>query len=61
MYKDTKEDTVWSMDKFNDYLNKTISAEKGIEENWVYNILTVSSPKHIIYITVLSQPWEKVI
>lgn len=29
------------MDKFNDYINEHVMPEKGIEENWVYNTLTV--------------------
>ena len=37
-----KEDTVWTMDKFNDYVNDTFASSKNLESNWVYNTLTVS-------------------
>jgi len=36
-YKDMKEDTVWSMEKFNQYVNETVEEEKGIETDWVLN------------------------
>ncbi|XP_046559189.1 uncharacterized protein LOC124268204 isoform X2 [Haliotis rubra] len=39
-YGDVKEDTAWSMDKFNDYINEKVAPEKGIEQDWVYNTLT---------------------
>lgn len=41
-YQSGKEDTVWSMDKLNDYLNETVAAEQDIELDWVYSVLTVS-------------------
>ncbi|XP_070207310.1 protein polyglycylase TTLL10-like [Littorina saxatilis] len=39
-YKDVKEDTTWTMAKFNDYINKHCAEEKGLEEDWTYNTLT---------------------
>ena len=53
-YKDVKEDTAWSMDKFNEYINENLMADKGLEENWAYNTLTVC---HIITLyTALNSP-----
>lgn len=42
MYKENKEETAWSMDRFNDYINKHVAPKKGLETDWVYNTLTVS-------------------
>ena len=42
-YKEVKEDTAWSMDKFNQYFNEQVAPHKEIEEDWVYNGLTVST------------------
>ncbi|KAK6177665.1 hypothetical protein SNE40_015721 [Patella caerulea] len=39
-YQDVKEDTAWSMDKFNDYINEKVAPEKNLEPNFVYNYLT---------------------
>ena len=43
MYKDNKEDTAWTMDKFNDYINDHVAKEKGLDQDWVYGYLTVRS------------------
>ncbi|XP_064611036.1 uncharacterized protein LOC135475177 [Liolophura sinensis] len=48
-YQDVKEDTAWSMDKFNDYINEHVMSEKGIEENWVYNTLTKQMQKIMVH------------
>ncbi|GFO22072.1 protein polyglycylase ttll10-like isoform x1 [Plakobranchus ocellatus] len=40
MYKDYKEDTAWTMDKFNDYINDHVAKEKGLDKDWVYGYLT---------------------
>ena len=40
-YKDMKEDTAWSMAQFNEYVNKNIAPGQGLEQDWVYNTLTV--------------------
>ena len=42
-YKEAKEDTAWSMDRFNDYINRKVAPVKGLEEDWVYGSLTVSN------------------
>ncbi|XP_076451804.1 uncharacterized protein LOC143287581 isoform X3 [Babylonia areolata] len=39
-YKEVKEDTAWSMDKFNDYVNTNYAEEKGVEQDWVFNTMT---------------------
>ncbi|XP_022100588.1 probable beta-tubulin polyglutamylase isoform X2 [Acanthaster planci] len=38
-YQDVKEDTVWSMERFNDYIN-TLAKEKGLPKDWVLNQFT---------------------
>lgn len=45
-YQECKEDTVWSMDQFNEYINEVIAPYKDIEYDWVYNTLTVSTSCH---------------
>ncbi len=40
-YQDMKEDTVWSMDRFNDHVN-SLAKEKGLPRDWVHNQFTVS-------------------
>ena len=45
-YSELKEDTAWSMDKFNKYINEKVASDKGIEKDWVYNSLTVSNTKY---------------
>ena len=42
-YQYSKEDTVWSMSKLNDYINLNFCVSLDIEYDWVYNVLTVSS------------------
>ncbi|BFZ23598.1 hypothetical protein BsWGS_26637 [Bradybaena similaris] len=39
-YKVVKEDTAWTMDKLNDYINEHVAPEKGLEQDWVYGKLT---------------------
>lgn len=48
-YKELKEDTAWSMDKFNAYINEHVrpNCPVEIEEDWVYNSFTVSQNKLI--------------
>ena len=41
MYKENKEETAWSMDRFNDYINKHVAPVKNLESDWAYNTLTV--------------------
>lgn len=40
-YKDNKEDTAWTMDKLNEYVNETIAKDRSIEKDWVFGSLTV--------------------
>ncbi|CAD5119623.1 unnamed protein product [Dimorphilus gyrociliatus] len=39
-YKDVKEDTVWSFDKLNDYVNRHVAPGKEVENDWVKNGMT---------------------
>ncbi|XP_060074417.1 tubulin glycylase 3A-like [Ylistrum balloti] len=48
-YKENKEDTAWSMDKFNDYVNQHIQPKSNIELDWVYNTLTKQMQKIMIH------------
>lgn len=41
-YKELKEDTVWSMEKFNDYVNENLQEEKELETDWVLTHCEVS-------------------
>jgi len=41
-YSEVKEDTAWSMDKFNDYINENVARDKGLPQDWVYGHLDVS-------------------
>ncbi|CAF3145895.1 unnamed protein product [Rotaria sp. Silwood2] len=38
-YYDIKEDTAWTMEQFNDYINKNIASSKNLEQDWVINTL----------------------
>ncbi|BFZ23284.1 hypothetical protein BsWGS_26323 [Bradybaena similaris] len=44
-YQETKEDTVWTMDKLNLYINEKVAAGKGLEADWVYKTLTKQMQK----------------
>ncbi|KAI8747711.1 protein polyglycylase TTLL10, partial [Biomphalaria glabrata] len=39
-YKDNKEDTAWTMDKLNEYVNENIAKERNMEKDWVFGGLT---------------------
>lgn len=39
-YQDTKEDTTWTMEQFNDYVNKEVAPQKNLPQNWVLNEFT---------------------
>ena len=41
-YKNNLEDTVWSMDKFNDYINTYVAPHRGLPQDWVYTVFSVS-------------------
>ncbi|KAK6472365.1 protein polyglycylase TTLL10-like [Huso huso] len=38
LYNDLKEETVWSMERFNDYVNEKSRAAKGLPEDWVCTV-----------------------
>ena len=40
-YHDVKEDTVWTMQQMNDYINDAVAPQHGLEQDWVFNGLTV--------------------
>ncbi|KAI0238489.1 Protein polyglycylase TTLL10 [Lamellibrachia satsuma] len=39
-YLSGKENTVWSMDRLNDYINRQVAPHKNLETDWVFNSLT---------------------
>ncbi|KAI8500344.1 protein-glycine ligase, elongating [Branchiostoma belcheri] len=39
-YEEVKDETVWSMDHLNDYINDTCADDKGLPQDWVFNGLT---------------------
>jgi len=41
-YYDLKEETAWTMEQFNEYINKFLCTSKNLEKDWVLNILPVS-------------------
>lgn len=47
-YKEVKEETTWSMEKFNQYINDTLATNNNnnIEQDWVFNTLTVRTLTH---------------
>ena len=42
-YKEVKDDTVWSMERFNEYVNDNLQEEKGLERDWVLTQCEVSN------------------
>lgn len=40
MYAAMKEETVWSFDRLQSYIDETYATEKGLPENWVYTAFT---------------------
>ncbi|CAF3861252.1 unnamed protein product [Rotaria magnacalcarata] len=38
-YYDVKEETAWTMEQFNDYINKNVASNKNLEQDWVLNVL----------------------
>jgi len=40
-YLEHKEETAWSMDRFNQYINSNVATQKGLEYDWVNNTLPV--------------------
>lgn len=37
-----KDETVWSMERFNDYINTEIAEQHGLPDDWVFGHFTVS-------------------
>ena len=42
MYSSMKEDTVWSFERLQSYIDEKCAKEKELPENWVYTTFTVS-------------------
>ena len=42
-YAECKEETVWSMERFNEYVNEFYANKNGVEQDWVFKTLTVIS------------------
>jgi len=40
-YEFFKDDTVWSMDKLNTYINRRVAPSMGLELDWVHKTLKV--------------------
>ncbi|CAF1680194.1 unnamed protein product, partial [Adineta ricciae] len=38
-YYEHKEETAWTMDQFNEYINEHIAPNKNVEKDWVLNVL----------------------
>ncbi len=53
-YKEIKEDTTWTMDQFNDYINEEVAPKKGLPRNWVMNEFTVCLFLFINYINLIN-------
>lgn len=41
MYSSMKEDTVWSFDRLQSYIDEKYANDKGLSENWVNTTFTV--------------------
>lgn len=41
LYSMLKEDTVWSMEHFNSYVNEKFMVPKGLPRDWVFSVFTV--------------------
>lgn len=48
LYNDLKEETVWSMERFNDYVNEKSRAAKGLPEDWVCTVFAVSCVQELM-------------
>ncbi|XP_044133475.1 inactive polyglycylase TTLL10 [Bufo gargarizans] len=40
LYNELKEETVWTMERFNTYVNEKFAESKGLPQNWVLNTFT---------------------
>ena len=60
-YHDVKEDTVWTMQQMNDYINEAVAPQHGLEQDWVFNGLTVRpAPPLLLSIVSLSPSFHHV-
>jgi len=41
-YSEVKEETAWSMDRLNEYINENVAPNKGLPQDWVFGHLDVS-------------------
>lgn len=41
LYSMLKEETVWSMERFNSYINEKFMVPKGLPRDWVLSVFTV--------------------
>ena len=48
MYATMKEETVWSFDRLQSYINEKYATEKGLPENWVYTAFTVRLHRRLL-------------
>ncbi|XP_053315157.1 protein polyglycylase TTLL10-like [Spea bombifrons] len=39
-YEELKEETIWSMERFNSYVNKVFASDKGLPKDWVLDVFT---------------------
>ncbi|XP_064424002.1 uncharacterized protein TTLL10 [Latimeria chalumnae] len=40
LYNELKEETVWSMERLNNYINEKFAAAKGLPQDWVFTVFT---------------------
>lgn len=40
LYNEMKEETVWGMERFNNYVNENFAAAKSLSQDWVLNVFT---------------------
>ncbi|KAK2161580.1 hypothetical protein LSH36_114g02029 [Paralvinella palmiformis] len=48
-YKNNLEDTVWSMDKFNDYINIFVAPHRGLPQDWVYTVFSTRMKQIMLF------------
>ena len=58
MYSSMKEDTVWSFERLQSYIDEKYAKEKELPENWVYTTFTVSFSIHALPL-VFSFGWRE--
>ena len=58
MYSSMKEDTVWSFERLQSYIDENYAKEKELPENWVYTAFTVSSCIPTLLLVFFFEGWE---